>query len=101
MPVAVRPDWTGPEALFGYEDACALPRTAEPRWYVPSPFRFLLAAAREPEFPYLLLLDEMNLAHVERYFSDFLSGMETRDAILPNLAKGMMENGDWKVPRSR
>ncbi len=36
----------------------------------------------------MLILDEMNLAHVERYFADFLSGMETRKPCLPNLVKG-------------
>jgi 5-methylcytosine-specific restriction protein B len=45
--------------------------------------------------PYLLLLDEMNLAHVERYFSDFLSGLESRDAVLPNLALG--PDGEWRL----
>ncbi len=98
LPVAVRPDWTGPEALFGYEDALRPPKDGRAAWYVPSPLLFLLAAAREPELPYLLLLDEMNLAHVERYFSDFLSGMETRDAILPNLAKG--DDGEWRLESS-
>jgi 5-methylcytosine-specific restriction protein B len=31
--------------------------------------------------PYFLILDEMNLSHVERYFSDFLSAMESGDEI--------------------
>jgi 5-methylcytosine-specific restriction endonuclease McrBC GTP-binding regulatory subunit McrB len=31
--------------------------------------------------PYFLILDEMNLSHVERYFADFLSTMESGDAI--------------------
>ncbi len=35
-----------------------------------------------------MVLDEMNLAHVERYFSDFLSGIESRKPILPNLVQG-------------
>ncbi|ANW65691.1 hypothetical protein BCA37_20880 [Mycobacterium sp. djl-10] len=33
----------------------------------------------------MLVLDEMNLAHVERYFSDFLSGVESRRPVLPDL----------------
>ncbi len=33
-----------------------------------------------------MILDEMNLAHVERYFSDYLSAAESREPILPNLA---------------
>jgi hypothetical protein len=32
-----------------------------------------------------MILDEMNLAHVERYFSDYLSAAESREPVLPNL----------------
>jgi 5-methylcytosine-specific restriction endonuclease McrBC GTP-binding regulatory subunit McrB len=95
LPVAVRPDWTGPEALFGYEDALRAAVDGKAAWFVPSTLSFLLAAADEPDMPYLLLLDEMNLSHVERYFSDFLSGLETRDAVLPNLTRGT--DGEWRV----
>jgi 5-methylcytosine-specific restriction protein B len=35
----------------------------------------------EPTKPYFLILDEMNLSHVERYFADFLSTMESSDNI--------------------
>ena len=38
------------------------------------------------------MLDEMNLAHVERYFADFLSGVESRRPILPVLAHA---DGEW------
>ena len=31
--------------------------------------------------PFFLILDEMNLSHVERYFSDFLSAMESKESI--------------------
>jgi hypothetical protein len=84
--VAVRPDWTGPDALFGYEDALQ-PKSADGRaaWHVPPPLEFMLRAAGDSERPYLLILDEMNLAHVERYFSDYLSAAESREPVLPNL----------------
>ena len=95
LAVSVRPDWTGPEALFGYEDALRPAVDGQAAWFVPDTLAFMLAAAEEPDMPYLLLLDEMNLAHVERYFSDFLSGVESRDAILPNLAMG--DDGEWRV----
>lgn len=94
LPVAVRPDWTGPEAIFGYEDALRPSLGGRAAWFVPDALKFILAAGQEPEMPYLLLLDEMNLAHVERYFSDFLSGVESRDAIVPNLEQG--EDGEWR-----
>ena len=38
----------------------------------------LLTAGNDKKYPYFLILDEMNLSHVERYFSDFLSAMESR-----------------------
>jgi 5-methylcytosine-specific restriction enzyme B len=83
--VPVRPDWTGPESIFGYEDALRTSVSGAPVWFVPEAFEFVLRAADDPEHPYLLILDEMNLAHVERYFSDFLSGVESRRPVLPDL----------------
>ena len=83
--VPVRPDWTGPESIFGYEDALRTSASGAPVWFVPEAFEFVLRAANNPEHPYLLILDEMNLAHVERYFSDFLSGVESRRPVLPDL----------------
>lgn len=62
--LAVRPDWTGPEALLGYEDALQSAVGGRSAWHVPAPLAFMLAAARDPGRSYLLVLDEMNLAHV-------------------------------------
>lgn len=93
--IPVRPDWTGAEALFGYEDALQPIRKGMRAWSVPQALEFMLRAASDPRNPYLLILDEMNLAHVERYFADFLSGMETRKPCLPNLVKG--DDGCWRL----
>jgi hypothetical protein len=38
----------------------------------------LFEAARNPDIPYFICLDEMNLARVEYYFADFLSLLEER-----------------------
>jgi len=92
---AVRPDWTGAEALFGYEDALKRELDGRPAWAVPAPLEFILKAAADPQHPYVLLLDEMNLAHVERYFADVLSGMESGQPCIPNLHKGV--DGCWRV----
>lgn len=96
--VPVRPDWTGSDALFGYEDALQ-PAAGDGyrAWYVPDPLRFMLEAARNPERPYVLVLDEMNLAHVERYFADVLSGMESGEPTLPNLVED--DDGHWRLVR--
>lgn len=93
--VAVRPDWTGPESLFGYENALSVP-DADGRlaWFVPPALEFMLRAVHHQDEPHLLVLDEMNLAHVERYFADFLSGMESGEPTLPNLIK---EGAHWRV----
>jgi 5-methylcytosine-specific restriction enzyme B len=94
---AVRPDWTGSEALFGYEDALR-PKSADGRaaWVVPAPLAFMLSAHQDPDHPYLLVLDEMNLAHVERYFADVLSGMESGLECLPNLE---LDGGTWRMKK--
>lgn len=41
----------------------------------------LNAKSNDNTEPYLLILDEMNLSHVERYFSDFLSAIESDETI--------------------
>lgn len=70
--VPVKPNWTGSEDLLGYYNPIE-------RRYHPSQFLLaLLDAAREPEIPHFICLDEMNLARVEYYFADFLSLLETR-----------------------
>ncbi len=91
--VAVRPDWTGPDALFGYEDALRKAKDGRQGWSVPESLEFMLKAARDPSRPYALILDEMNLAHVERYFADALSGIETSEGCLPNLERN--NDGVW------
>jgi MoxR-like ATPase len=90
--VPVRPDWTGPEFLFGYPDGLAERIEGRVVWAVPSVLEFLLRAHRDPGAPYALVLDEMNLAHVERYFADFLSGIESRQPVVPNLVP---REGRW------
>jgi len=91
--IPVRPDWTGGEAIFGYENA--LDTASNPSWFVPASLEFIIKANQNPNDPYLLILDEMNLAHVERYFGDFLSGLESRKPTIPNLQKG--DDGKWRL----
>lgn len=70
--VPVRPDWTDSSALLG--------RSTPNGDFIPGQvLRIIVEAKDDPEKPYILLLDEMNLARVEYYLSEFLSVMETRD----------------------
>jgi MoxR-like ATPase len=69
--VPVRPDWSDSSDLFGH---CDLSSTFHPG----AVLKFLQKAKGNPNVPHILCLDEMNLARVEYYFSDFLSIIETR-----------------------
>jgi len=72
--VPVRPDWTDGSDLLGYtglDDA-----------FKPKDLTLAIQEATRPDNrnkPFFFLLDEMNLARVEHYFSDFLSVIETRE----------------------
>ena len=73
--VPVGADWTDNTKMLGFYN----PLEAK---YVSTPILdFILQAIKNPTVPYFLVLDEMNLSHVERYFSDFLSAMESDEEI--------------------
>jgi 5-methylcytosine-specific restriction protein B len=93
--IPVRPDWTGPEYLFGYPDGLRQKVDNRAVWSVPDTLEFIFRAHADPSAPYVLVLDEMNLAHVERYFADFLSGIESREPVLPALEP---VEGEWLDP---
>jgi len=92
--VPVRADWTSPEPLLGYEDALLPPHGGRRAWAVPDALEFTLRASRDNGHLWLLVLDEMNLAYVERYFADVLSGIESHETMLPNLARD--PDGLWR-----
>src|SRR5690606_10819428 len=50
----------------------------------------ILQANEQEDLPFFLILDEMNLSHVERYFADFLSVMESKESI-PLFSNGTTE----------
>ena len=94
--VPVRADWTSPDPLFGFEDALGTPMDGRKAWNVPEPLRFIHEAAKEPGRLWLLVLDEMNIAHVERYFSDVLSGIESNEPVVPNVQ--LESDNNWRIP---
>jgi 5-methylcytosine-specific restriction protein B len=77
--VAVGADWTNREPLLGYPNALEPGKYVRPESGV---LDLILRAMNNPDKPYFLILDEMNLSHVERYFADFLSAMESGEEIL-------------------
>lgn len=80
--MAVQPDWDSPQALFGYFNS------VDNRFNATTLLRAMVQFNTSDEERikdsnladtlFLVLLDEMNLAHVELYFSDMLSKLERR-----------------------
>jgi len=90
--VAVGADWTSNENLLGYADAL---QPGQYRAPVNGALELLLRATADKDKPHFLILDEMNLSHVERYFADFLSAMESNNApvSLHGVAAGLALDG--------
>ena len=72
-PIPVQPQWSDNSDLFGH-----VPTLAPNKYIKGALVNALLEAKRRPENLVVALLDEMNLAPVEHYFSAFLSVAETR-----------------------
>ena len=73
--LSVRPDWRDSKSLLGYFN----PLTEAYEW---TPFlHFVLRSVRsfgsQDGLAWFVILDEMNLAHVEYYFADLLSVLES------------------------
>ena len=72
--VQVKPNWHDSSELIGY-----VSRVSGEPFYVAGDFlKFVARAWEEPDVPYFLCLDEMNLAPVEQYFAEYLSVLESR-----------------------
>jgi hypothetical protein len=79
--VPVGADWTDNRNVVGFVNHLRKDAAANPTYQTTPVLELLLRATADPEHPYFLILDEMNLSHVERYFSDFLSAMESKKPI--------------------
>ena len=69
--ISVKPDWNDSSELFGYKSI-----TGE--FVVGSLTRIVKDAIENPTLPYVVCIDEMNLARVEYYLSEYLSIIESR-----------------------
>lgn len=88
--VPVGADWTGNEHILGY------PNGLDKESYVTKPaLDVILNAQSKPDVPHFLILDEMNLSHVERYFADILSVIES-DEGLELYAGDMAKPETWR-----
>ena len=71
--VPVQPNWDSQESMLGFFNSIDNKFDAQPM------LRFLYQCTNDfSSNMAIVLLDEMNLAHVEHYFADFLSKLESR-----------------------
>lgn len=68
--IPVGANWTENRHIIGYYNVIS-------NKYQKTAALELILRANNSNKPFFLILDEMNLSHVERYFSDFLSSMES------------------------
>lgn len=103
--ISVKPDWNDSTELFGYKNI-----NDE---FIPGKLTEIIKLASSPENinnPYFICLDEMNLARVEYYLSEYLSIIESRDFENGQIVTGkLFSNGylpkeseyyDLKVPEN-
>ncbi|WIH97378.1 McrB family protein [Empedobacter falsenii] len=97
--VAVGADWINREPLLGYPNGLNSKDYVTPDNGV---LELMLTASKieNQDKPYFLVLDEMNLSHVERYFADFLSIMESEDSIKLYTGAERKSTNDTEIPQT-
>lgn len=73
--VPVGANWTENRHVLGFYNVI----TGE--YHETPSYSLIKLAKNDIDSPYFLILDEMNLSHVERYFADFLSAIESSQPI--------------------
>lgn len=92
--IPVGADWTNREPLLGYPNGLTQDEYVHPD---SGALNLILKSIADPEHPYFIILDEMNLSHVERYFADFLSVMESNDSLKLYSGKSR-KNSEQPIP---
>lgn len=89
--VPVGADWTDNTKVLGFYNPLA--DEGKGKYEKTEILRLIERANVNRSIPYFIILDEMNLSHVERYFSDFLSHMETEN--IPFILDGCKEHIEY------
>ncbi len=103
LSIAVQPTWDSPESLMGYFNAIEnkFDATEFLRFFIQT----TLSKSEEPyglkEAMNIVLLDEMNLAHIELYFAEFLSKLEIRCSKETNISIKLGTGLTWELPFRR
>lgn len=77
--VPVGADWTDNAKILGFYNPLA--DNGKGKYEKTGIIRLIEQANIYKNIPFFIILDEMNLSYVERYFSDFLSHMEIPDSL--------------------
>ena len=99
--VQVKPNWHDSSELIGYVSRVS----GNPAFVAGDFLKFIAKAWGELDVPYILCLDEMNLAPVEQYFAEYLSVVESRKADADGkvttdpIVKKVSEEWYWKLCR--
>lgn len=93
--ISVKPNWTDNDDLLGFFN----PIEGQEE-YISTPFLDVLSQARMEELNkadgeeelYIICLDEMNLAHIEYYFSEFITKLELDEPFLELYSENIYNN---------
>jgi hypothetical protein len=99
--IPVRPDWRDVRGLLGFYNPITetYQRTAFLDLVLDAERECNRASVEEREpTPFFAVLDEMNLAHVEHYFADFLSAMESGEPIPLHRNESVQAGGVEEAP---
>ena len=114
--VPVQPNWDSQEAMLGYYNTVSSRFEAQPllQYLVQTQTPNCERTENHDEYKCslkdqmnIVLLDEMNLAHIEQYFAEFLSKLEERrgkeesDAQFPALAVKLGGTDSYPLPMGR
>jgi energy-coupling factor transporter ATP-binding protein EcfA2 len=87
--LAVRPNWDDDRYLLGHFN------TITGTYVTETALDFILEANKQSHNLFFFCLDEMNLAHIEYYFSQFLSALEEEkpeDRLIPLLSRSIQQD---------
>ena len=94
--ISVRPDWSDSSDLLGYKNL--------QEQFVEGQLTEMVKRAHDrPQLPHFVVLDEMNLARVEYYLSEFLSIMESRreeDGQVVSSTLVTTDEGEFSLPNN-
>ncbi|MGL2353461.1 hypothetical protein ACOWKX_04175 [Helicobacter pylori] len=100
LSIAVQPTWDSPESLMRYFHAIEnkFDATEFLRFFIQTTLSNNEELYGLKEAMSIVLLDEMNLAHIELYFAEFLSKLEVKRSKETNISIKLGTGLTWELP---